>query len=323
MGFCLSAYCIATVLHDTICREFLEWLSKCDFSRRSQLHGVSELEGHVLQSAIKWDTLRDGPCQEECTHYHKLEARAGIEQVRAIVDAEAAGWDPELKDQDMGPILEEAEMGQCPDWKYIADLNPAYKSYCAQLQSRPPNQDSGPDALVQFRGLIRDDSHQCSRVLHTERPGNRHLLIAIHCFTKWQEAYAIFKQEASPVAQALVTDFCCFGVPQELQRDQDRNSESRLIQKFLQRLGVRKTRITPLHLQSDGTVERYNKTAEEHLRKFVASYQTDWDARLLIFLLIHRTSTHDTTGLTPASLEFGREFRLPCDLLFGAHPNKE
>jgi hypothetical protein len=31
-----------------------------------------------------------------------------------------------------------------------------------------------------------------------------------------------------------------------------------------------------------------------------------------------RASTHDTTGLTPASLVFGRELPLPCDLLFGA-----
>jgi hypothetical protein len=32
---------------------------------------------------------------------------------------------------------------------------------------------------------------------------------------------------------------------------------------------------------------------------------------------------HDTTGLTLASLVFGRELRLPCDLLFGAPPDKE
>jgi hypothetical protein len=70
-------------------------------------------------------------------------------------------------------------------------------------------------------------------------------------------------------------------------------------------------------------VEHYFKTVEEHLHKVVASHQRDWDERLPFFLLAYRASTHDTTGLTPASLVFGRELRLPCDLLFGAPPDKE
>jgi hypothetical protein len=53
-------------------------------------------------------------------------------------------------------------------------------------------------------------------------------------------------------------------------------------------------------------VERYIKT-EEHLHKVVALYQRDCDERLPLFLLAYRTSTHDTTGLAPACLVFGRE----------------
>jgi hypothetical protein len=49
----------------------------------------------------------------------------------------------------------------------------------------------------------------------------------------------------------------------------------------------------------------------------------DWDARLPVFLLAYRASTYDTMGLIPASLVFGRELRLPCDLLFWAPPDKE
>jgi hypothetical protein len=70
-------------------------------------------------------------------------------------------------------------------------------------------------------------------------------------------------------------------------------------------------------------VERYVKTIEEHLRKVVSTHQRDWDERLPIFLLVYRASTHDTTGMTPTNMVFGRELRLPCDLLFGAPPDKE
>jgi hypothetical protein len=55
----------------------------------------------------------------------------------------------------------------------------------------------------------------------------------------------------------------------------------------------------------------------------VSTHQRDWDERLPIFLLAYRASTHDTTGMTPANMVFGTEHRLPCDLLFGAPPDKE
>jgi transposase InsO family protein len=126
-------------------------------------------------------------------------------------------------------------------------------------------------------------------------------------FTKWPEVYPIPNQEASTVTDAFVTDFFCrFGVPKELHSDQGRNFESRLMQEVLQCVGVGKTRTTPLHQQSDGMVERYVKTIEEHLRKVVSTYQRDWDERLPIFLLAYRASTHDTTGMTPANIVFGR-----------------
>jgi len=118
--------------------------------------------------------------------------------------------------------------------------------------------------------------------------GNRYLLIAMNYFTKWPEVYAIPNQEASTVADTLVTNFFCrFGVPMELHSDQGRNFESRLIQEVQERLRVNKTRTTPLHPQSDGMVERYVKTIKEHLRKVVSTHQWDWDERLPIFLLAY------------------------------------
>jgi hypothetical protein len=70
-------------------------------------------------------------------------------------------------------------------------------------------------------------------------------------------------------------------------------------------------------------VERKVKTVEEHLRKVVSTHQRDWDERLPIFLLAYRGSTHDTTGMTPDNMVFGRELRLPCDLLCGAPQTRD
>ncbi|XP_046666707.1 uncharacterized protein LOC124358455 [Homalodisca vitripennis] len=94
--------------------------------------------------------------------------------------------------------------------------------------------------------------------------GNKYLLVAMDYFTKWPEVYAIPNQEASTVAGCLVNDFVCrYGVPRELHSDQGTNFGSILMRDVLQRLGVHKTRTTPLHPQSDGMVERYIKTLQE------------------------------------------------------------
>jgi hypothetical protein len=61
---------------------------------------------------------------------------------------------------------------------------------------------------------------------------NRYLKIAMHYFTKWPEAYAIPNQEASTLAEALITNFCLFEVPRELYSDHSYNLESRLLQGF-------------------------------------------------------------------------------------------
>ena len=74
----------------------------------------------------------------------------------------------------------------------------------------------------------------------------------------------------------------------ELHSDQGRNFESNLFQRVTEVLGIRKTRTTPLHPQSDGMVERFNRTMEEHLSKVVAEHRKDWDRHVPLFLLACR-----------------------------------
>ncbi|UYV71663.1 K02A2.6-like, partial [Cordylochernes scorpioides] len=148
--------------------------------------------------------------------------------------------------------------------------------------------------------------------------GNKYLLVAMDYFTKWPEVYAIPNQKAATVARVLVDNLICrFGVPLELHSDQGRNFESEIFRELCQVLGIWKTRTTPLHPQSDGMVERFNKTMVEHLSKVVEQNQRDWDRRLPLFLMAYRAAIHETTGQTPAKVMFGRELRLPCDLEFG------
>ena len=150
------------------------------------------------------------------------------------------------------------------------------------------------------------------------KDGNKYILVAMDYFSKWPEAYAIPNQESVTVAQVLVDNLICrFGVPLEIHSDQGRNFESGVLQQICNLLGMHKTRTTALHPQSDGMVERHNKTMKEHLSKVVHKNQRDWDRHLPFFLMAYRAAIHETTKQTPARVIFGHEIRLPCDLIFG------
>ncbi|POS82547.1 hypothetical protein EPUL_004988, partial [Erysiphe pulchra] len=154
--------------------------------------------------------------------------------------------------------------------------------------------------------------------------GNKYILVAMDYFTKWVEAYAIPNQEASTVADILVKEmFSRLGVPLELHSDQGRNFESSLFQGVCELLGIKKTRTTALHPQSDGMVERMNRTVGKYLTKVVSDHQRDWDKYLHLFTMAYRSSVQESTGETPACIMFGREIRLPCDLEFGCKPGVE
>ncbi|PNF22965.1 hypothetical protein B7P43_G11393 [Cryptotermes secundus] len=90
-----------------------------------------------------------------------------------------------------------------------------------------------------FVTLDSDIRDQAATKAPMSNQGNRYLLIAIDYFTTWPEAHVIPNQEASTVAEAVVTDvFFCFGIPLELHSDQGRKFQSRLLQEVPQRLGV-------------------------------------------------------------------------------------
>ncbi|GFS67233.1 retrovirus-related Pol polyprotein from transposon 412 [Trichonephila clavipes] len=86
-------------------------------------------------------------------------------------------------------------------------------------------------------------------------------------------------------------------------------------------LGIDKTKTTPLHPQSDGMVERFNRTILNNLSLMVSKNQQDWDQKVPLFLLAYRSAVHETTGYSPSQMLFGRDLRLPCDLLFGRPPD--
>ena len=81
--------------------------------------------------------------------------------------------------------------------------------------------------------------------------------------------------------------------------------------------------MTPLHPQSEGLVERFNRTLATQLAILTSQHQRDWDRHLPLVLWSYRTAVQESSQCTPAALMFGRELRTPVDLVFGTPPEPE
>jgi len=147
--------------------------------------------------------------------------------------------------------------------------------------------------------------------------GNKYVVVISDYFTKWTEALPMPNMEAVTVARLLVEQVVCrFGMPQIIHSDQGRQFESHLFQEMCKMMNIQKTRTSPYHPQSDGMVERFNRTLATMLSAYVQENQRDWDAHLPYVMMAYRSSEHETTGMSPNMLMFGHEVSTPLDLMF-------
>lgn len=143
---------------------------------------------------------------------------------------------------------------------------------------------------------------------------NSYVLVVTDYFTRYTEAYALPNQEARTVACKLVNEFFFrFSLPEQLHSDQGRQFESEVLKEVTTMLQIKKTRTTPYHPQSDGLVERFNRTLLAMLSTALDKHPWEWED--------HNTSVHPGTGHTPFFLMYGRQARLPVDMAFGLPPN--
>ena len=145
--------------------------------------------------------------------------------------------------------------------------------------------------------------------------GNRHILVMMDHFTKWCEAFATKDQKASTVAHILVSRvFSRFGPPIIIHSDQGKNFDSTVMHEVYNIMGVKKTRTTGYRPQGDGLVERQNRTLQEIIANFVSIHGNDWDQWLDQAVFAYNTSIHESTGMSPYQLVFGRPARMPMEV---------
>ena len=154
--------------------------------------------------------------------------------------------------------------------------------------------------------------------------GNKYVLVIGDYFTKWIEAIPVPNQTAEVLARAILDNYIVrFGVPLSLHTDQGQAFESLLWRELCDLLGLKKTRTPPYRPQSDGYIERFNRTLWQMLRSARDEQHQDWDQLVPLLTMAYRSSVNETTGYTPNMMMLGREITLPIDLVIPSLQNEE
>jgi len=147
--------------------------------------------------------------------------------------------------------------------------------------------------------------------------GYEHLLVITDHFTKLSRVIPTKNESAITTAKALYNHFIMiYGFPERLHSDQGRNFESRVIKELCKMSGMKKSRTTPYHPMGNGACERMNRTLLKMLGTLDNEQKKSWKKHLDTLVHCYNCTPHETTGYSPYKLMFGREPKLPVDIMF-------
>ncbi|CAF2205227.1 unnamed protein product [Rotaria magnacalcarata] len=151
----------------------------------------------------------------------------------------------------------------------------------------------------------------------------QYLLVVVDYFTRWVELFPLRTTTCSDIAHILVDEIICrWGCPTYILSDNGPQFVSELFTNICSSLGIRNKTTSNYHPQTNMT-ERMNRNLKPMIAQYAQENAHSWDRHLSKLALSIRTSVNETTGDTPAYLNFGRDPKLPLDLLITNPDNNE
>src|SRR5436190_18335007 len=143
--------------------------------------------------------------------------------------------------------------------------------------------------------------------------GNRYILVVTDYLTKWPEAKAMKEATAENVIRFIYKKIICrHGCPKVILSDRGTHFRNKLVDGLCERFEIKHKLSSPYHSQTNGLVERFNRTLCESLVK-VSRKENEWNKNIESVLFAYRTMKHNTTKKTPFFMVYGREAILPIE----------
>ncbi len=204
------------------------------------------------------------------------------------------------------------------DWPGMQKDVARYINSCLTCQSSKP-----PKKKTRFplRCLESGSPNELLQIDHlkltTTKNGYKGVLMMIDHFTKFAQAIPYVEFDSEETCQILLNHWIePHGAPLAIQSDNGPQFASQLTTEMMKHLDILQIHSSPYHPQTNGLVERQNRTLILLLRTVCSRRQDDWDALLVSAMSAYNSTRHSSTGFSPHLLWFGRERRTPLMLLF-------
>src|SRR6266498_559784 len=193
-----------------------------------------------------------------------------------------------------------------------ADIKEYAKTYF-QYQQRGSMKQNNQKRTIPLTDIFERWGVDIVGPLPITRERNRYIVVAIDYFSRWPEVRPLKTANADTVATFLYKEIICrFGVPRTLQSDRGTHFVNELIQRLTKRFKIKYSLSSPYHSQSNGLVERFNKTLCEGIAK-LAEEVDQWDRFIQPVLFAYRTKELRISKQSPYMLVYGREPTLVMD----------
>ena len=110
--------------------------------------------------------------------------------------------------------------------------------------------------------------------------------------------------------------------PITFQSDNGKAFMGDLTKMLMKRSQVAQAHSTTYHAQTNGLVERQNRTLVSMLRVYCSRYMDDWDRHLPQVKGAYNSTEHSTTGISPHMMLTGHEKALPLTFFFPEYEGK-
>ena len=209
------------------------------------------------------------------------------------------------------------------DWPGLRKACERWVNAClACLQVRDPRNMKFPLKSVkssEFNEVVQID-HQ--KICMTESECNQILVIIDH-FTKLAEAFRSQTASAEETCDHLITHWISrYGCSVTFQSDNGKAFVGDLTKELTKRSHIAQAHSTTNHPQTNGLVERQNRTLVNMLRLYCSRYMTDWDKYLPQVVGAYNSTQHSTTGISPFMMLTGRERAMPLTFFYPEYEGK-
>ena len=270
-------------------------LSKLENKNLKEVNFIKDMQTGILLTMDRKIIVPKAKIKEvlEANHDHMLAAHMGVAKTLARIQKQYV-W------PGMGNDVKEY-VRNC----LSCAMRKPYGSFKAPLKPMPPASRVWEKIAMDIVGPITETKNS-----------NKYILVLSDYASRFVLTIPMENQKAQTIATHLVKEVITkYGAPETVLTDQGTNFLSKLIQEICNHFKIKQMRTTSYHPQTDGLVERFNRTLCDMLSCYVNKEPETWDMYLPFVTLAYNTSKQTSINNCPFYLFYGREPILPNDII--------